>query len=542
MRTPTNILALLFFAALQSSGAADPLKDGKEAYGRNDRVLALLLLEPLATQGNAQAQALVGDMFLNGCCGVAQDLETGMDWIRKAAAQRDATAEALLGYAYLEGRGVTVDHGEAMKWFLKSAEQGDADAQHSIGEMYEKGLGVPKNGDKAKEWYEKSRRRPELPREVVEGLASSSSTTLYSLQPWGGPDIPQWDFHGHHILGSFKLSPDQAKKAIAALDAALSAGDANMTSMCLISPRHALAFKVGGDAYDIVICYECGQLELYRNSQDLPFHGMIGRNPEVLNGLLKSAAIPLADNSAALQKSYAEEAKAALKLAEQGDARAQDVIAKMLMKGRGVRKDEAKGIDWLAKSLGTSPDQSDFQMTLAKMYAADTDQYLKHDYSKAMKVFQQAAAQGNAEAQYQIGFLYEFGQGVAKDQTEAMKWYRQAAENGYAEAQFSIGVSYAQGRDVEQDYAKALQWLQKAADQAHPQALAWMGTMYAEGWGVPRDQVEAYFWDQLAVKYHTIYGKRIPFRPTPEQYAILQKRLTDWIAAHPKTERERSED
>jgi TPR repeat protein len=58
--------------------------------------------------------------------------------------------------------------------------------------------------------------------------------------------------------------------------------------------------------------------------------------------------------------------------------------------------------------------------------------------------------------------------------------------------------------------------------------------MYEEGWGVPKDQMEAYFWNRLAVKYKTTYGKRVAFRTTPEQFAILEKRLADWIAAHPK--------
>jgi TPR repeat protein len=508
------------------------LEDGTQAFEKNDWVTALVLLQPLADEGNARAQAMVGAMFLIGCCGVAEDFETGLGWTRKAAAQGDPEAQTALGTAYLEGRGVKLDYAEAMNWFIKAAEQEDSSAQRSIGDMYEKGLGVPKSQEKAKKWYEKSRRRPRLPSEVVEGLASSSSITLYSLQPWGGTDIPQWDFHGHHVLGRLNLSRDQAKKAIAALNAALSAGDANMTSMCLINPRHALAFRIGGDTYDILICYECGQLEVFKNDHYLPFHGSIGGKPDVLNGLLKSATIPLADNSAALQKSYAEEAKAALNRAEEGDARAQGVIARMFMRGRGVKKDEAKGIDWLAKSLASSPDQPDFQLTLGKMYRNDQD--LKHDYPKAMKLFQQAAAQGSVEAQYQIAELYEFGEGVARDPAEAMKWFRQAAENGNAEAQFEIGVRCAQGRDAKQDYAEALQWLQKAANQAHPQALAWMGTMYEEGWGVPQDQMEAYFWDRLAVKYQTIYGKRVPFRPTSEQYATLEKRLADWIAAHPK--------
>lgn len=375
--------------------------------------------------------------------------------------------------------------------------------------------------------------RPRLPKEIAEVLVSASSVTLYSLEPWGGPDIPHWDFHGHHVLGRFDLSPDQAKRAIGALNAALSAGNANVMSACLIEPRHALGFKLDGDAYDILICYKCGQLEIYKNDRQLPFQGMIGGNADVLNGLLKSAAIPLADDSVALEKSYAEEAKAALTLAEQGDARAQDVIARMFMRGRGVQEDDAKGIEWLAKSLRASPGEPAFQVTLGKMYSDDTDQVLKHDYAKAMKLFRQAAAQRNAQADYEIGFLYDFGDGVAKSPAEAMKWFRQSAEKGYSEAQFELGVRYAQGRDAKQDYAEALEWLRKAANQSHPQALYWMGTMYEKGWGVPKDMMEAYFWDQLAAKYHTIYGPRVSFRPTSEQNAILEKRLANWIASHP---------
>jgi TPR repeat protein len=115
-----------------------------------------------------------------------------------------------------------------------------------------------------------------------------------------------------------------------------------------------------------------------------------------------------------------------------------------------------------------------------------------------------------------------------------MKWFRQAAEKGYAKAQFTIGVRHAQGRDAQQDYAEALRWLRKAADQSHPEALGWLGNMYEEGWGVPKDQTEAYFWNRLSVKYHTIYGHRVPFQPTPEQFALLEKRIADWMASHPK--------
>jgi TPR repeat protein len=331
------------------------------------------------------------------------------------------------------------------------------------------------------------------------------------------------------------LSPDQAKKAIGALNTALSEGATNVMSACMIESRHALAFKIGNDAYAILICYKCGQLEVYKNDQQLPFHGIIGGNPDALNRLLKSATIPLADDNIALQKSYEEEAQVALKLAEEGDTKAQAVISDMFMRGRGVKKDEAKGADWLCKSMKSSPDDPKFQVALGKMYANDTDQYVTHDYSKALELFQRAAAHGNAEAQYHIGFLYDFGDGVAKSPEEATKWYRQAAENGYAKAQFELGARYAGGTDAKKDYAEALRWFRKAADQAYPEALAWMGTMYNKGWGVPKNKMEAYFWDQLAERYHTHYGNRgITFKPSPKQSVVLEKRLADWVATHPE--------
>ena len=51
-----------------------------------------------------------------------------------------------------------------------------------------------------------------------------------------------------------------------------------------------------------------------------------------------------------------------------------------------------------------------------------------------------AAEQGNAAAQYELGDMYYWGQGVPRDYTEAMKWYRKAAEQGFAAAQYELGV------------------------------------------------------------------------------------------------------
>ena len=57
-----------------------------------------------------------------------------------------------------------------------------------------------------------------------------------------------------------------------------------------------------------------------------------------------------------------------------------------------------------------------------------------------------AAEQGDARAQFALGFMYRDGRGVAQDDTEAVRWYILAAEQGNADAQFNLGFMYVEGR------------------------------------------------------------------------------------------------
>ena len=74
----------------------------------------------------------------------------------------------------------------------------------------------------------------------------------------------------------------------------------------------------------------------------------------------------------------------------------------------------------------------------------------------------QAAEQGVAQAQYNLGVMYAKGRGVRQDNVEAVRWYRQAATQGLAQAQYNLGVMYAKGRGVHQDLALAQEWYGKA--------------------------------------------------------------------------------
>ena len=64
------------------------------------------------------------------------------------------------------------------------------------------------------------------------------------------------------------------------------------------------------------------------------------------------------------------------------------------------------------------------------------------------KTLHLAEFEKNAQAQYNLGVMYDEGRGVRQDGAEAVRWFRQAAEQGLAEAQHILGAMYANGRGV----------------------------------------------------------------------------------------------
>ncbi len=74
---------------------------------------------------------------------------------------------------------------------------------------------------------------------------------------------------------------------------------------------------------------------------------------------------------------------------------------------------------------------------------------------------------GDSEAQYNLGVMYQNGQGVTQDYAETLKWYRKAAEQGLATAQYSLGEMYKKGLGVKKDRREARKWFEKARKQGY---------------------------------------------------------------------------
>ena len=112
-----------------------------------------------------------------------------------------------------------------------------------------------------------------------------------------------------------------------------------------------------------------------------------------------------------------------------------------------------------------------------------------------------AAELGNAEAQFQLGFMYASGFGdFEEDDAEALRWYRLSAEQEFARAQSKLGNAYAYGVGLEQDFTQAATWCRLGAEHGDANGQLCMAMLYAGGCGVDQDNTESARWYRLAAR------------------------------------------
>ena len=177
---------------------------------------------------------------------------------------------------------------------------------------------------------------------------------------------------------------------------------------------------------------------------------------------------------------------------------------------------------------------ADAQFNLAFLYR--NGQGVPRDNAEAGRWFRLAAEQGDADAQYNLAFIYDTGAGVAQDEAAAVRWYRLAAEQGHAAAQYNLGVKYQNGQGVLQNDAEAVRWYRLAAEQGTAVAQFNLAVAYYNGEGVARDFVAAHMWfniaaangDDDAVSKRNFIAKSM----APPDFAEAQRRAEVCIASN----------
>ena len=129
----------------------------------------------------------------------------------------------------------------------------------------------------------------------------------------------------------------------------------------------------------------------------------------------------------------------------------------------------------------------------------------------------------------------------SQDSTAAL---RQRAEQGDADAQFNLSFMYLNGEGVPQDYEEAIRWFRAAAEQGLAPAQFYLGFMYDSGRGVPRDEIQAHMWLSLAtssltgdLREEAVRGRdRVAEKMHPAEIAEAERLARQW-----KTQSSRSQ-
>jgi uncharacterized protein len=188
-------------------------------------------------------------------------------------------------------------------------------------------------------------------------------------------------------------------------------------------------------------------------------------------------------------------------LAELGDPRAQYAMGAIYGNGDGleIKEDEKLARKWL--ELAAAQKNADAQYQLAF--------YFEKDPLEKLSLYRLSAAQGNPAAMFRLGQIYEFGRyGVEKDLGKAMDWYIEAANTGDGDQQFTLGDIYTEGKIVPIDLAEAAKWYERSANGGFIFAFVTVGDIYAQGKGVSKNKETAIEWYSKAIDGDIIGGHR----------------------------------
>lgn len=163
-------------------------------------------------------------------------------------------------------------------------------------------------------------------------------------------------------------------------------------------------------------------------------------------------------------------------------------------------------------------------------------QYEENDLKRAQEYYEISAGKNNVEANYSLGKLYFYGNGVLKDYHKAKNYFEIAADNNNYKACMLLANIYLEGgeslKDVDKgiecykkasveipmaynmigeiyfdfrygytDYAIALKYFLKAAEYNIPRTYNFLGTIYYEGLGVEKDLIKAKEYFDKGAKY-----------------------------------------
>ena len=121
-----------------------------------------------------------------------------------------------------------------------------------------------------------------------------------------------------------------------------------------------------------------------------------------------------------------------------------------------------EGVDLIRKAANQN--QPAAQYRLAKLY--EVGEGVSQDSNMARQLTERAARNGNRIAMHDLALYYAEGRGgVSAELPTAAKWFEKAAERGVVDSQFNLGVLFESGQGLPKSMTDAFVWYSIAATQ-----------------------------------------------------------------------------
>ena len=383
-------------------------------------------LMQVAEKGDAEAQAMIGESYLNGK-GLEQSESKAIEWFEKAAAKGNATALYHLANFYFYGNSPLIGKypKKAIEYYTQAANKGNVDAQRQLAVCLYNGIGGAASQRDAFNWILKAVNANPSP--ITEnnlavcyltgnGARTSASQALELFQKAADAG----DVTAQYNLGALLLEEPQQdiKKAFKYLEKAA-------------AQNHLLAIKKLGDL-DFAGKYTnqsyTRAFEYYNKAAKLT------PTPEnqMLDYFYQGQTEAYADVLFTLSQCYAE--------------------------GKGVKKSPREAVKWAIKAADLSH-KGAFDWLLKKVEANDlketpeviltvADGYfygkgVKKQNDKAFALYEKLAKQqDNTQAQKRLVEYYFCPKNPQKNEEKAIYWSERVAKKGDVETQYNLGKYY----------------------------------------------------------------------------------------------------
>lgn len=389
-----------------------------------------------AEQGYSEAQKCVGECYLNGF-GTEQDDVKAFEWLLKAAEQGDAYSQNEVALCYRNGVGTEIDEHKAFYWFLQASNQEEAQGQYGLGECYAFGLGVGEDAGQAFKCYLKAA-------EQDLAIAQYSVGCCYS-----------------NGIGTQK---DEKK----AFEWYLKAAEQGLASaQCCVACCYCFGTGIQEDEGKAFYWFNQAAVQEYPVGQ-----GLVGACYYYGIGI---------------KKDYEKAVDWFLKAAKNNDAYAQEKLFYCYLDGKGIDQNfdiakywcdrganqgstkcklvlalclfSGKTIDYWSSG---NPDHTDFyNLFMTNKYYPN---YNEQNARNAFEMIEEAASQGDSDAQFFIGLFFAHGVVVEKNDSIALRWFLKSANRGNSTGMYLAGMEYCWS-ESDKNIEKGFNLIKKAVEE-----------------------------------------------------------------------------